>query len=68
MDMLGPAILSFIERLYFLRRLKCTSRIEKGLQSVSFIKGLQMSSLRRLKCGGTSKCVLYREVVLFLCP
>ena len=35
--MLGQAILSFIERLSFLRRLKCTSIIEKGPQSVSFI-------------------------------
>ena len=38
MDMLGAAILSFIERLSSLRRLKCTSIIEKGPQSVSFIE------------------------------
>ena len=35
---LGPGILSFIERLSFLWRLKCTSIIEKGPQSVSFIE------------------------------
>ena len=39
--------LLFIERLSSLRRLKCTSIIEKGTQSLS-IDGL--SSLRRLKC------------------
>ena len=33
---LGPAILSFIEKLSSLRRLKCTSIIEKGPQSLSF--------------------------------
>ena len=38
MDTLGPAILSFIERLSSLQRLKCTSIIEKGPQSVSFIE------------------------------
>ena len=37
----GPAVLCFIERLSSLPRLKCTSIIEKGLQSVSFVgKGL----------------------------
>ena len=34
MDMLGPGILSFIERLSSLWRLKSTSIIEKGPQSV----------------------------------
>ena len=38
MDKLEPAILSFIERLSSLRRLKCTSIIEKGPQSASFIE------------------------------
>ena len=38
MDTLGPAILFFIERLSSLWRLKCTSIIEKGAQSVSFIE------------------------------
>ena len=47
MDTLGPAILSFIERLSSLRRLKCTSIIEKGPQSVSFIE--RLSSLQRFK-------------------
>ena len=37
---LGPAIMSFIERLSSLRRLKCTSIIENGPQSVSFIERL----------------------------
>ena len=32
MDTLGPVILSFIERLSSLQRLKCTSIIEKGLK------------------------------------
>ena len=41
-------LLSFIERLSFLRRLKCTSIIEKGPQSVSFIE--RLSSLWGLKC------------------
>ena len=38
MDTFGTAILSFIERLSSLRRLKSTSKIEKGPQSVSFIE------------------------------
>ena len=38
MDTLGAAILSFIERLSSLWRLKCTSIIEKGCQTVSFIE------------------------------
>ena len=33
-----PAILPFIERLSSLRRLKCTSILEKGPQSVSFCR------------------------------
>ena len=37
---LEAAILSFVERLSSLRRLKCTSIIEKGPQSVSFIERL----------------------------
>ena len=39
-------ILAFIERLSSLRRLKCTSTIEKRPQNVSFIE--RLSSLRRL--------------------
>ena len=34
----GPAILSFIERLSSVWRLKCTSIMEMGPQSVSFIE------------------------------
>ena len=41
---LGPAIMSFIERLSSLRRLKCTSIIENGPQSVSFIERLFWTS------------------------
>ena len=37
-DTLGPAILSFIERLSSLWRLRCTSVIEKGPQIVSSIE------------------------------
>ena len=37
-ETLRPAILSFIERLSSLWRLKCTSIIEKGPQSVPFIE------------------------------
>ena len=40
--------MSFIERLFSLRRLKCTCIIEKAPQSVSFIE--RLSSLWRLKC------------------
>ena len=46
--MLGAAIVSIIERLSSLWRLKCTSVIEKGSQNVSFIE--RLSSLWRLKC------------------
>ena len=35
-NMLEPTILSFIEVLSSIRRLKCASIIEKGPQSVSF--------------------------------
>ena len=42
--------MSFIEMLSSLRRLKCTSIIENGPQSVSFIE--RLSSLWRLKCTG----------------
>ena len=35
---LGPAALSFMERLSPLWRLKCTNTIEKGPQGVSFIE------------------------------
>ena len=59
MDMLLPGILSFIERLSSLQWLLLL--IEKGLQSVSVIE--RLSSLWYNK-EGTSKCVLYREVVL----
>ena len=38
MDTFGQAILSFIEKLSSIRGLKCTSIIEKGPQSVSFIE------------------------------
>ena len=38
MDTLGPGSLSFIDRLSSLRRLKCTSIIEKGPQSLSLIE------------------------------
>ena len=40
--------MSFVERLSSLRRLKSTSIIEKGPQSVSFIE--RLSSIQRLKC------------------
>ena len=40
-----PQSMSFIERLSSLRRLKCTSIMEK---SMSFIE--RLSSLQRLKC------------------
>ena len=61
MGTLGPAILSFIERLSSLWRSKYTDIIDLGPQSVSFIGGL--SSLRRLKCTSI------REKVFFLfCP
>ena len=40
--------MSFIEKLSSLWRLKCTSIIEKGPQSVSFIE--KLSPLRGLKC------------------
>ena len=38
----GQTILSFIERLSSLRRLKCTSIIEKGPQNVSFIESFSI--------------------------
>ena len=72
--MLGATILSIIERLSSLRRLKCTSVIEKGSQNVSFIE--RLSSLWRLKCTSTiekgpqsvsfieSYCVFYSECPL----
>ena len=44
-DILGPGILSFIERLCSLLRLKCTSIIEKGPQFIE-----RLCSLLRLKC------------------
>ena len=42
MDTLGPGILSFIERLSNLRRLKCTSIIDMKPQSVSFYRGVYL--------------------------
>ena len=62
MDTFGAAILSFIERLFSLRRLKCTSIIEKGPQSVSFIE--RLSSLWRLKCTG----IICTRIDLKVCP
>ena len=64
---IGTGHLSFIERLSSLWRLKCTSIIEKGPQSVSFIE--RLFSLRKLKCTSIiengPKFVLY---IVLLCP
>ena len=54
--------MSFLERLSSLRRLKCTSVIKKGPQSVSFIERLSLNCTRE----GTTKYVIYRKVVLSL--
>ena len=45
---LGPAVLSFIEKLSSLQRVKCISLIEKRPQSVSFKE--RLLSLQRVKC------------------
>ena len=61
MDTLGPAILPFIERLSSLRRLKCTSIIEKGPQSVSFIVASFIQSVLYQKNLPTYLCTYILE-------
>ena len=66
MDTLGPAILSFIERLSSLWRLKCTSVIEEGPQSVSFIERFFsiVSLIQSVLCMLVCYCVIYVGVAV----